>query len=240
MILSGQPMVEYADDHQLQRLLTLSFIDFVAQSLHGFLESWTADFNIYCWHEPSHLWHAPLYIGPAMRRWFPGLCKLVVGKNSVLLPANSVANRSSEDEHTAPWSRLKVLLAESYMGPHIFVLYSCIAGLVAFFLEVRKQQQQQRQDGSEHVFRYIITHLGWPPALFFWTSVLANALVPFYYAFFVPPRAPREKFLVRDSKSHVAYPTAQAKDQTHRRVREWHLCFITFYYVSVLVGSWWL
>lgn len=236
MVMSGKPMVEYAGHHQLKRLLALSFLDFAAQSMHGFLESWVADFNIYCWHEPSHLWQALLYIGPAMRHWFPGLSKLVFGIPSMLQPANSVANQSSEDQHTAPWSRLKVLLAESYMAPHVFVLCSCIAGLITSLLNIWSQQHPDRREQFQH----IITHIGWPPALFLWTSVLANALVPFYYALFVAPRAQREEYLERDSKSLVAYPTTQAKDQRHRRVREWHLCLVAIYYLLVVVGSWWL
>lgn len=235
VVFYGQPMIAYADHDQLRLLISLSFMDFLAQSMHGFLESWTADFNIYCWHEPSHLWHAPLYIAPAMHRWFPALSRVIFGRLAALKPGNSVVNRSSENKCKSPWSRVMVLLAESHVAPHVFVLCSCAAGLVVFFLDVWNQYSGRRE-----MFLYIVTHVGWPPALFLWTSTLSNAFVPFHYALFAPPRPQREDYLLRDEKSLVAYPTAQAKDQTHRRVTEWRLCVVAVYFAFVTAALWWL
>ena len=233
VVFYGQPMIAYADYGQLRLLIALSFIDFMAQSLHGFLESWTADFNIYCWHEPSHLWHAPLYVAPAIRRWFPALSKVIPGGLAALNPGNSVVNRSSENQCKSPWSRLMVLLAECNVAPHVFVLCSCAAGLVRFLFAAWNQHS-----GRRDMFLYIITHVGWPPALFLWTSTFSNAFVPFYYALFIPARLQREDYLVRDEKLLVAYPTTQAKDQTHRRVNEWHLCLVGFYFALVSAALW--
>ena len=235
VVLSGQPVVAYKDLKQLRVLVSLGFMDFLAQSMHGFLESWTGDFNIYCWHEPSHLWQAPLYIAPAMRRWFPALYKLIFGGLATLSPANSVGNRSSENQYNSPWSRVIVLLVESYVAPHLFVLYFCAAGLAMFLFKVWSQQSSRRE-----IFLYIVTHLGWPPALFLWTSTLTNAFVPFHYALFAPPRQQREAFLLRDEKSLVAYPSTRAKDQTHRRVGERHLGLVTIYFAVVTAALWWI
>ena len=232
-VVYGRPMIVYEDHERLRLLITLSFLDFLAQSTHGFLESWTADFNIYSWHEPSHLWQTPLYIAPAMRRWFPALSKIIFGKLAALRPGNSVVNRSSENRFKSPWRRVMVLVAESYLAPHVFVLSACAAGLTIFIFQVWNQQSSRRD-----TFLYIVTHIGWPPALFLWTSTLGNAFVPFRYALFPPPRLLREDYLLRDEKSLVAYPTAQAKDQSHRRVIEWHLCLFVVYFAFVTAALW--
>ena len=47
VVLSGRPVVHVANKSQLRTLLRLGLLDFIAQSMHGYLESWTADFNIY-------------------------------------------------------------------------------------------------------------------------------------------------------------------------------------------------
>ncbi|KAL9619358.1 MAG: hypothetical protein Q9160_006038 [Pyrenula sp. 1 TL-2023] len=237
IVLSGQPIVRYTTRGELRALIGLGSIDLLAQSTHGFLESWIADFNIYCWNEPSHLWQASLYISPAIQRWFPRLSNAIFGMLSVL-PGNSGANRSTEDKHRSPWGRLKVLLAECHVWQHLFVLCSCVAGLAVFLRDLSNRHLNAHDNG--HTFIHVVTHVGWPPALFLWTSVLKNASKPFWYAFFVPQRASREKYLVRDEKSLVAYPTAQAKDQTHRQVSEWHLCLVLVYTACVAIGSWWL
>ncbi|KAL8657369.1 MAG: hypothetical protein Q9226_001978 [Calogaya cf. arnoldii] len=236
LVLSGLPLVvvHLEDSGQIRKLLVLGFVDFVTQSALGFLESWTADFTIYSWHEPSHLWHTPWYIGPFLRRWFPRFAALTVGTVSKFSPSISTANESSEDRYTSRWKRLKVVCTECSVLPHLFVLGACIVGGLSFLNNIFYQY-----DGASK-FEYIITHVGYPPALFLWSSALRNACTPFWYALFVPPRMEREKYLVRDEKSGAAYPTREAKDQRHRRVKEWHLVFTLVYFLGVLIWSYWL
>ena len=235
MVMSGRPIVRFTHEDHLKTLIRLSCADFAVQSLHGFLESWVADFNIYCWHELSYLWHVPLFIPPLLHHWIPYSANFYLGRLTLLQPANSGINKSSEDQHRSRWKRVKTLLLESHMLTHVLVLSVCIAGLVTFLHNIRSHPGGLRQ-----TFQWVVTHAGWPPVLFFWTSALRNALKPFYYALFVPPRPERESYLVRDEKSHVAYPTAEAKDQKHRQVKEWHLGLIIVYYSLVVIGSWWL
>ena len=229
LALSNQPFIRYMNYSQFAWLIRLGFLDFVAQSLHGFLESWVADFNIYCWHEPSHLWHTPLYIEPLLRRWLPNITDFVFGRLGALQPGISPANRSSEDQCASRWQRLKVIVKEGRGGIHICVLGAFLAG----FGNLLFQLKYTHRDPLEH----FIAHVGWPPVLFFWTSVLRNALVPFYYALCVPPRAEREKYLVRDEKSGIAHPTMEAKDREHRRVSEWQLLLILGYFACLAIAS---
>ena len=231
-VILGGPIVMYTRHEQLRSLLCFALMGFLAQSLHGFLESWTADFNIYAWHEPSHLWHAPHYITPVLRRWFSGPAEFVLGKVAALQPAGSVANRSSEDDHSSAWERIKVLMAECQMMPHILVLCSCVAGASLCISRISNPQ-----DASD-TWIYWVTHVGWPPALFFWTFDFTNALLPFKFACFVSPRARRDDHLTRDAKSSIAYPTTLSKDQKHRRVIEWHLCLAIAYTVGVAPSFW--
>ena len=98
---------------------------------------------------------------------------------------------------------------------------------------------------------HFLTHIGYPPFLFLFTSTLANSLVPFRYALFTPPRAARETLLMiidhdddeeddedEDKKGKKAEavhrPSAEAKDQRHRRVREWQVWIMMGYYVGVV------
>lgn len=242
-VLSGQPLVRHTSHDELRALITLASLDFLAQSTHGFLESWTADFNIHCWHEPSHLWQASLYLPPAIRAWFPFLSHTLSGTLSSALPGNSAANRSTEDAYRSPWRRLKVLLTECHLWPHIFVLSSCVAGLAVLLRDLSNHLPLLLLDnhgggGGGGGFTHIITRAGWPPALFLWTSVLSNALKPFRYALCVPRREEREAYLVRDQRSRVAYPTARGRDQTHRRVGEGRLGAALVYMAGVGVGVW--
>ncbi|KAL8982274.1 MAG: hypothetical protein Q9205_003162 [Flavoplaca limonia] len=235
LVLSGFPLIPVDNQSQFQRMIALSFMDFVAQSAQGFLESGTADFNIYSWHEPSHLWHAPLYVGPLLRRWFPRFAVITVGKGLKLSPSISAANKSSEDQHTSRWRRLKVICTECSVLPHIFVLGTCVAGARLFLSTI------VQHIGANHdlLWWYIITHVGYPPALFLWSSALWNSCTPFWYTLFVPPRVEREKLLIRDEKTGIAYPKKEAKDQKHRHVKEWHLVLNLVYFLAVLVGSRW-
>ncbi|KAL8952981.1 MAG: hypothetical protein Q9222_001132, partial [Ikaeria aurantiellina] len=233
MVLSGQPIVNIDCPDQLITILTLSFIDFVAQSIYGLLESWTADFTTYSWLEPNQFWLAPLYIGPLLRRWMPRLAAITMGKGLKLRPSIDAANKSSEGHYTSCWQRLKVVCTECSVLPHTFVLGTCIAGAVLFLHSAI--HQIVASDGTP--WRYIITHAGYPPALFLLSSALKNSCKPFWYALFVPPRPDREHYLAREDKSGLAYPTEKAKDQTHRHVSEWHLILILIYFCAVLVWS---
>ncbi|KAL8866206.1 MAG: hypothetical protein Q9174_006437 [Haloplaca sp. 1 TL-2023] len=234
LVLSGYPFLNIDDPTQLKTMILLGFVDFVAQSTHGFLESWTTDFTIYSWHEMSHLWHAPLYVAPLLRRWFPGLTAITIGRASKLSTGISAANQSSEDRYTSRWKRLQIVCTETNVFPHLFVLGTCIAGVMLFCSIIVHHMQV---NNNNIPWRYIITHAGYPPALFFWSSALRNSCTPFWYAIFVPARKPREEYLMRDEKSGVACPRPEAKDQRHRRVQEWHLLLSLAYFMAVLVLS---
>ncbi|KAL8943459.1 MAG: hypothetical protein Q9211_000991 [Gyalolechia sp. 1 TL-2023] len=236
LVLSGYPLIIVDNRGQLRTMVALSFMDFVAQSAQGFLESASAEFNIYTWHETSHLWHAPLYVGPLLRRWFPRFAAITVGKVLELSPGLGAANKSLEDQHTSPWKRLKVVCTECSVLPHFFVLGMCVAGALLFFNDIF----QHTHANDDMIWWYIITHLGYPPALFLWSSALWNSCTPFWYALFVPPRVGREKLSIRDEKSGIVYPKKEAKDQNHRRVNEWHLVLNLAYSLGVLVSSRWL
>lgn len=238
LVISGRPMVRYADRDQFKLLLRCSLIDFMAQSIHGFLESYVADFTIYSWHDPSHLWHSAFFIMPFLRHYRPNLASAIYGTFTTLHPATSAMNQSTEDKYRSPSKRLQVMLRECHVLPHLFVLGSCTAGLVALLAGSRNPLQLT--GNRKDVFERIITRVGWPPALFLWTAVFRNALIPFSYALLVPPRREREEYLSRDKKSRVAYPTDQAKEYKHRQVWEWHLCLIGVYFCGVTIGSWWL
>ncbi|KAI4228014.1 MAG: hypothetical protein L6R36_001948 [Xanthoria steineri] len=234
MVLSGHPLVHIDSQDQLQTLIRLGFADFMAQSAQGFLESWTANFTIYCWHEPSHLWHAPLYVGPLLRRWLPTLAAITVGKVAKLSPGISAANKSSETRYISRWQRLKVIYTECSVLPHLFVLGTCIAGAVLFLYNAT----YHHLSATDHsTWTYIVTHVGYPPALFLWSSALRSACTPFWYAVCVPRSIARETLLAGDEKSEAAYPTPEAKDQRHRRVKEWHLVFTLAYFLAVFVWS---
>ncbi|KAL8995895.1 MAG: hypothetical protein Q9169_004469 [Polycauliona sp. 2 TL-2023] len=233
IVLTGSPLIIIDNPNHLKTIIWLSFVDFLAQSGQGFLESWTTDFNIYSWHEPSHLWHAPMYLGPLFRRWLPKLSGMTIGKVLELSPGISATNNSSEDRYTSQWKRLKVICTECSILPHLFVLGTCIAGGMSFFVNIWYHDGAENAELSEYVF----THLGYPLALFFWSGALRNACTPFWYALFVPPRVERGSFLVRDEKTSVAYPKKEAKNQSHRRVNEWHLISTTIYFLVVLIYS---
>ncbi|CAO1597558.1 hypothetical protein XANCAGTX0491_001365 [Xanthoria calcicola] len=234
MVLSGHPLVHVDSQDQLQTLIRLGFADFVAQSAQGFLESWTANFTIYSWHEPSHLWHAPLYVGPLLRRWLPTLAAITVGKVAKLSPGISAANKSSETRYISRWKRLKVICTECSVLPHLFVLGTCIAGAVLFLYNTSYYHLRATDHST---WSYVVTHVGYPPALFLWSSALRSSCTPFWYAVFVPPNVERQTLLARDEKSEAAYPTPEAKDQTHRHVKEWHLVLTLVYFLAVLITS---
>ncbi|CAL8579323.1 hypothetical protein XPA_005073 [Xanthoria parietina] len=93
------------------------------------------------------------------------------------------------------------------------------------------------KSSETRTWTYILSHVGYPPALFLWSSALRSSCTPFWYAVFVPPNAERQTLLARDEKSDAAYPTPEAKDQRHRRVKEWHLVFTLAYFLPMLVWS---
>ncbi|KAL6716778.1 hypothetical protein ACLMJK_004690 [Lecanora helva] len=233
MSLSGHPFVLVQDQKSIKILISLAFVDFAAQSMHGFLESAAASFIIYSWHEPSHLWHTPLFILPALRRWFPGLTQVFLGKEAAHLTGGNPSSRSTEDSSTSPWERLKIIVFQCQVTPHIIVLILCFAGMTNFSLTILR-----RRENEQNLLDFIVTHAGWPPAFFLWTSTLKNACKPFYYALFVSPRLPREAHLLRDEKTGVASPTPESKDQIRRRVSEWHLCAILVYFSCIVAVYW--
>ena len=173
-------------------------------------------------------------MGPLLRRWLPTLAAITVGKVAKLSPGISAANKSSETRYISRWKRLKVICIECSVLPHLFVLATCIAGAVLFLYNASYHLLRATDHST---WTYILSHVGYPPALFLWSSALRSSCTPFWYAVFVPPNAERQTLLARDEKSDAAYPTPEAEDQRHRRVKEWHLVFTLAYFLPMLVWS---
>lgn len=219
LLASNRPLLLLPRLQNLRLLLCLAIIDMAAQVLHGAMMSWQTQFSIYVFHGFCEMW-LNIYLVPTLfRHWVPKWCLACLGNLPKFTPGGSAASRSPE--HDIPYRhsvllRLKLILWEQGAWLHLLVLVGTLAGL---WTAVRNTQDMSG----------ILVRVGWPAAVLMWTSVISNAWVPIRYAVFTPKNPQREKLLLRDPGSNVAYPSQAAKDHDHHRVVEWQLVYIAGY-----------
>ena len=240
LMFSKSPLILVGSSQQLHLVLWLAFLDFSLHSLQGFIAAWVTDFYTHIFSDVSMLWVTPYLIPDLMRHWFPGAIKAVLGATPNFMPSGSSGRHTFESDELFRMSvfvRLKVILWDNSAFLHLGVLITCLTALTSSFFEASRLVGERRAGGLVDTW---IVGAGYPYALLLWTSVIANAWVPLSYAIWDFERPNRESLLVRDPKTKVAYPSAKAKDQDHRKVTDWQFGVVAAYFVSVMVGSWWL
>ena len=235
LVLSGNPLVLYRSPQQFQTLLWIASIDFAVSALQGFIAAWITDFYAHIFGDVSMLWITPYLIPDLMRHWFPGWVKVILGATPNFIPSGSSASKSLESDGRFRNSlpvRLKIVLLENSALVHLVVLVASVVGIVVSLPNNPSDAIKGRENSTLQGW---LVRAGYPYAVYLWTSVIANAWVPISYAIWNSDRPHRESRLCRDPKTQVAYPSASAKDQNHRKVTEWQFSFVALYFILVLV-----
>ena len=229
LLLTEGRLILEQDLAEISTLLHLATLDFIMQSLEGFLVSAIADFYISILHDLAHLWMSP-YLLSDMLRWF---LPRMMGACTQNFKPSGIRGGLEDDEqyHNSVFRRLYVTLWFNSAFVHVIALCVCCAGvanIIAYTLISSKTE----------TFHWM-THAGYPPAVLLWTSIIWNAWMPIAYAIRPPHRSDRETLVCRDPVSEVAYPTAAAKDQEHRKCSEVQWKFMVGYYAAVVLWLRW-
>ena len=219
ILASNRPLLLIRRLEDLKVLLYLAIIDMVAQVFHGAIMSWQTQFTIHVFHGYCEMWLNIYLLPTLLRHWVPTWCLARLRNQPKFTPGGSAASRSPE--HDVPYRysvlfRLKLILWDHGAWAHLIILVSTLAGCWTTVRNI--------QDMSGFLVRG-----GWPSAVLMWTSVIINAWVPTRYAIFTPKKSQREKLLLRDPGSNVAYPSQAAKEYNDHRVAEWQLVWVAGY-----------
>ena len=221
LLASNRPLLLFARLEDLRLLFCLAIVDMTAQVVHGAVMSWQSQFSIRILQGFCEMW-LNIYLVPTLfRHWAPRWCLTHFRNMPKFTPGCSAASRSPEHEFPYRHSvllRLKLILWDHGAWVHLFVLVGSLAGCWTMV--------RNTQDMSGFLVRG-----GWPSAVLMWMSVVSNAWVPIRYAIFTPENPRREKLILRDPGSNVAYPSQAAKKHEHHQIREWQLMCIAGYTV---------
>ena len=233
LVMTQQPLISWRGAEQFSTCLGLAFLDFAAQSSTQILLSSLVDFKVPILSHLSSRWTAPYRLAVALRSYV--IPKLFGREPPRFRPTNSPIHGTREREARKTGSRvsfLKVILWECGAYLHLIVF---VTGLIGCALTAKSILFGFERDHVRSTLRTFLTGVGWPPLFMLWAALMSNAWVPLAYAIFPPPLQSRERFLVRDEKNGVAFPTRQAKDDYIRSGKQGFFSFVCFYYLSMMV-----
>jgi hypothetical protein len=213
VLISGKPLVAYADDFQLHLLIWLCFASLLTTRCTELIMSLPSGYSIAQNGARAQLWMSP-YIALCLVRSFV-LPSWLGGSKQNFTPTGSIQSALNERDPTlrAPMlTRLRVTLFSYMAYVHVLYVYFC---LTAATLTSSKCVFEQYT--SEARFRCLLTHAFWPPVS--WILVVSAFWVPVSYAINPPSVPPRDELLKRDPKTLVAHPKESAKKVAFGRIR---------------------
>ena len=233
LVATRRPLVAWTGATQLNLLLGLTLLDFVAQSAVQILLSSLLDFQMPEFGRFPSTWTAPYRLAVAWRYYV--LPKLLGHQTPNFTPTNIPVHGEQERAARMDGSlvgRLKVILWGCSAYLHLAVL---AFGVVGGALTIRSVLLEAVRKDAGLMIRGLMAGVGWPPLFVLWAAFLKNAWIPVAYAIWPPALLPREHFLVRDGANGAAYPSAQAKDDHVRGGRQGFYWFACLYYAFVFV-----
>ncbi|KAK5118772.1 hypothetical protein LTR85_007978 [Meristemomyces frigidus] len=241
-LLSGYPLVIFTTAEQLRWLIRLIVIWMFSHWSHQGVMGAIAgcgnkfhDIRAPSYDSEMEQWLSPYIITAFIRSFI--LPKALGGGPVGFKASGSLSSPLNERNATARaplHRRLYVMLVVYQAWIHLFFVLACLAGVGLAFARVythgRVGSVYINVLPPMHTVRdqlvYLITRIGWPPL--FWLQYVNSALTPLVYAVWPPTVPDREALLVRDPKTNVAYPTAEARRVKRTSAGWWRYFRATF------------
>jgi hypothetical protein len=233
VLASGGQLVAYTNTTQLRWQIRLCTISLILTMWNAWITYLPSGYRLGRQETSATLWMAPYHAITVIRSFL--LPKWLGGKALSFKPSGSIKDDINERSalHRAPlFRRLKVILIDCGGFVHVaFVIFVLVAAILS-------SVRAFRLDEKWAILEYLLTHVCWPPML--WIPMIHSCLIPLRYAIFPPSVPEREELLDRDSKTGVAHPKQEWKDQrwTKRHyVKEIIHWLVGLYTVVLFVGT---
>ena len=242
LLLPGHPIIAFSTPQQLRLLLRLGFLKFCATFLYGFLCSRAAAYHLKILDELAQVWTAPFQFVTLVRFF---LSAITGNGNGVprFTPSGSAPPADLRVSGPLP-TRLKVALWDCAAAVHLATILSCAtAALNSCRVSLISQQNADlNANGStlQDLARELLVRAAYPYAFAFWSLYITQAWVPISYAIWPPAVPPREKLLVRDPTTKVAYPSAEARDPARVRPVQYYSFMVTLFHCGAFLLSWYI
>ncbi|KAL8863506.1 MAG: hypothetical protein Q9178_000187 [Gyalolechia marmorata] len=204
LLMTGAPLVAYSTNAQLRRLSILFLIRFLAIFSYDFLATKAANYHLGLL-GLSVVWTIPFQFMTLVR-----FALSVVTGGGVPLFTPSGLNVDVGAATTLA-SRMKGALWDHGFIIHVAIIASLLSGVAASLNAASKSGNTQL------IWIELFTRAGWPPIFLIWSTFMVDCWTPLSYSFSPPKVMARSTLVDRDPKTHLAYPTRQAKDSLRIR-----------------------
>lgn len=205
VLVSGMPLIAYANDDQLRWLIRACFATVFINRLCEIVLYLPAGYGTGQRGARTQLWMAPYISMSIIRSFF--LPKWLGGAVQTFQPTGSIKSDLNERDpvlRAGMFRRIRVILF-NYLGIyHLIYVYFVLAAV----------SLSSSRCVAENARMYdkllcLLTHAFWPPTA--WIIVCSAFWIPITYAIEPPNMPPREDLLEIDPKTGVKRPTEKAK-----------------------------
>lgn len=203
LLMTGQPLVAYASQSQLQRISLLFLIKFLAIFSYNLLATRSANYHINLLGVAIG-WVVPFQLVTILRF---ALSILTSGGVPLFTPSGMVDIRSTKTFA----SRMKVALWDDGFIIHVAIIASLFASVAA---STNSALQAASKDG---LWTQLFIRAAWPPIFLIWSTYFTDCWKPLSYSLNPPAPLKRETLIDRDPVSQLAYPNRHATDQIRVR-----------------------
>jgi hypothetical protein len=234
VLISGKPLVAYANEEQLRWLIRACFAALLVNRVSEIVMFLPAGYSVGQNGARSQIWMSP-YIALTLIRTFV-LPTWLGGQVQAFQPSGSLRSDLNERDpllRAGLLTRIRVIVFNYFAWYHIFYAYFCLTAvtLTTSRCVVTNYTTFDR-------FHCLLTHAFWPPIS--WILVVSAFWVPITYAINPPSVPPREELLDRDPKTRVARPKESAKKVAFgakRTVFELEYTIMTLFTIFIFVAA---
>lgn len=234
VLISGKPLVAYANEEQLKWLIRACFGALLVNRVSEIVMFLPAGYSVGQNGARSQIWMSP-YIALTLIRTFV-LPTWLGGQVQAFKPSGSLRSDLNERDpllRAGLFTRLRVIVFNYMAWYHIVYAYFCLTAvtLTTSRCVVNEYTLYDRM-------RCLLTHAFWPPIS--WIIVVSAFWVPITYAIDPPTVAPREELLDRDPKTNVARPKQSSKKVvfgSKRAVFELEYTVMTLFTIFIFVAA---
>ncbi|KAJ9611704.1 hypothetical protein H2200_004888 [Cladophialophora chaetospira] len=229
-LMSGKVLVLYTSEDQVNWQIRLCFMAFMLGRVAEYVTFLPSGYRLSRRDFDASLWMLPYNAITIFQSFI--LPSWLGGKPMAFSPTGSLTSELNERDASsrAPlWKRLKVVIWDCKAYIHLtFITFTVTAVAVAF-------GRAMSLEGDASVkYRYILTHICWPPMLWILSGVAFS--VPLRYAIWPPTVPGREELLERDPMTSVAHPKRESKQAHWSKLTLFHEAIYTLLTIYVILA----
>ncbi|QDS67697.1 hypothetical protein FKW77_005459 [Venturia effusa] len=205
VLMSGKPLIAYADFGQLLWLVRACFAAVMINRICELALYLPAGYATGQRGARSQLWMSPYISLSVVRSFF--LPKWLGGKVQNFKPTGSLKDELNERDPSTRahlFRRIKAVLLNYNGFFHVIYVYFCLSAI-----SLSSSRCIAQNDNAHDKVLCLLTHAFWPPLS--WLIIVSAFWVPLTYAIDPPDMPTREELLIVDAKNGVRRPTEKAK-----------------------------